>query len=247
MHLRVESIDETLPSHKAAMKYYQAQALRAQQISYGYLSRHARDFDLAILNNGMSFEPAHFAAQARKIGLDFITLDKFAFRHVRLLTHGDDLFSFRDLDVLWKRREELGYLDEPFYSQALARASELLHERRTASQRNWAWKYQNSPGQSDGDAFQQAGIDHSKPFNLICPNVPFDAGFYLLTKLFGSMREWLLETTRLLLQETDINIVIRIHPGGSASYRCTGSQLAEPSGSRSGAECARHRIEPKRR
>ncbi|MGE3149757.1 MAG: hypothetical protein AB7K04_11885 [Pseudorhodoplanes sp.] len=213
MHLRAETIDENLPHHAEALAFYREESRNAHRTARNFLSRNAKDFDLLIPGNGMSFVLAHFAHVAKQVGLDFVTLDKFAFRHVRLMNHGDGLFSFDDLGRLWRERYALGFETEPFRSEACARAMEILNERRMASQRNWTWSYQSVPGQEAEDAFRAAGVDPSKPYVLICTNVAFDAGFYNFTTLFSTMREWLVETVSFLLRETDVNVVVRVHPG----------------------------------
>ena len=47
---------------------------------------------------------------------------------------------------------------------------------------------------------------------LICPNVPFDAGYEGWLEIFPSMRDWLTETVRFLLDHTPWKIVARAHP-----------------------------------
>lgn len=201
-----------------ALDHYREIGLRSQRIAHSFFAAHGGEFDLALIANGMTFEQAHFAHVARALGIEFVTYEKFAFRHVRVVTHGDGIFSFRDLTALWKRRVELGFLDPPFRAMALARSQELLNERRRASTRNWAWKYQFAPDQTDDASLAAAGLSPGEPYVLVCTNVPYDAGFLRLTTIFPSMREWLVETVRFLLENTDITVVVRVHPGEALHY-----------------------------
>jgi hypothetical protein len=134
------------------------------------------------------------------------------------MTHGDGIFTFRDLTTLWRRRAELGFLDRSFHSMALRRSQALLDERRRASIRNWAWKYQFAPDQTDDATMAAAGLSPCEPYVLVCTNVPYDAGFLRLTTIFPSMRDWLVETVRHLLNNSELPVVVRVHPGEALHY-----------------------------
>src|SRR3569833_3721313 len=140
------------------------------------------------------------------------THERFAFRKVRTVNHGDDFRNFSDLESPWQYRERLGYTREPFYSRATERAFALLDERRRASRATWSWTLQNSPNQSTEQALAAAGLSPGDTFALVCPNVPFDAGYDGLLGLFPSMRDWLVSTVRHLLEKTAIHVVVRAHP-----------------------------------
>ncbi len=213
-----ETMSEAEPEMIEALAYYRDMGLRAQRMARNFFASHAGAFDLALIANGMTFENAHVAHVARLFGIDLVTYEKFAFRHVRVATHGDTIFSFRDLAMLWKRRAELGFESEPFRSMAVARSQALLNERRRASVQNWAWKYQFAPNQTDEACLAAVGLKPDQPYILVCTNVPYDAGFLRLTTIFPSMRDWLIETVRYLLDQTQLTVVVRVHPGEMLHY-----------------------------
>ena len=93
------------------------------------------------------------------------------------------------------------------------RALTLLDERRRGSTANWGWVLQKSPKQTLGETLRVAGIEDGRRFVLVCTNVPYDAGYACLLGLFSSMREWLLETVKFLLDQSDVHVVVRAHPG----------------------------------
>jgi hypothetical protein len=212
MRLGCETIDRKNPEHVQTFDHYRALSEQSQHIAHGFLSRHHKDFDLALIPNGMTFEGAHFAQAAPQYHLNYVTFEKFAFRKIRFAAHEDVVFSFRDFSVLWDRRAELGFENEPFRSQAIARAGELLDERRRSSTQHWALKYQIAPNQTDIEALRAAGLKQGQPFVLVTTNVPYDAGYYHYTQIFPSMKEWLVQTVRCLLDTTDVQVVVRIHP-----------------------------------
>jgi Capsule polysaccharide biosynthesis protein len=218
MYTRRETLDMTDPDTKAAWAYYERQARSSRATATAYLSRHRDDFDLVLIPNGATFETAQFCQVARTLGLPVNTFEKFDFRGVRVLNHGDHFLAFNDMDAAWRQRKTLGYHEEPFRSFAVNRALELLGERRRASTANWGWALQKSPHQTVKETLREAGVDDGKPFVLVCTNVPYDAGYSTLLGLFPSMREWLLQTVRFLLTKTDIHVIVRAHPGEAASY-----------------------------
>lgn len=217
MRLQRESIDASSSEDAESLAYYRDSGAAAQKMAWGFLSERRGDFDLAIVGNGTTFEPANVCNVLRRCGIPLNTYEKFAFRNVRVMNHGDDFRSFHDLDLVWDRRIELGYTGA-FRDFAAAKARTLVDARRRSSTATWAWALQRSPEQDTDDALRDAGVDALKPFILICTNVPYDAGYDKLCRIFPSMREWLVHTVRLLLDRTDLQVVVRAHPGESAHY-----------------------------
>lgn len=218
MCLLRETLDMEDPETLKAWAYYEGQARQAQKIAWSHLSRRRAQYDLCVIANGTTFEGAQFCRVSRALGIPVNTFEKFAFRNVRVMNHGNDFRTFNDLELAWNRRSELGYHTEPFYRFATARAARLLDERRRSSKETWAWTLQSAPLQSTDEAIRAAGIETAKPFVLVCTNVPYDAGYDGLLGLFSSMREWLRETVRYLLEDTGVHVVVRAHPGEAAHY-----------------------------
>jgi hypothetical protein len=218
MCVRCETIDMDDPEVAAAWSYYEAQARRSHAIAMSYLSRHRDEIDLLLVPNGSTFESAQFCQAARALGIPVNTFEKFDFRQIRVMNHGDHFLAFDDLDAVWNQRRALGYLDEPFHGFATARALELLDERRHASTVHWGLALQKSPDQSLTDTLRVAGVDDGRRYVLVCTNVPYDAGYGGLLGLFPSMRAWLLATVKSLLDDSQIHVVVRAHPGEAAHY-----------------------------
>ncbi len=218
MRLLRESLDASDPEQAATMSYYRTQGSRTQQIAYGYFSRHADDFDLALIPNGTTFEGSHLRHVAALHGIPCVTYEKFAFRRVRVMTHGDDFRAFNDLEAVWNQRRDLGLSEPAYLAFAANRAAQLMDERRKSSTTTWAWTLQRAPAQDAAAALVDAGIDPAQPFVLVCTNVPYDAGYDKLTRIFPAMKVWLVETVRHLLAHTDLQVVVRAHPGEAAHY-----------------------------
>ncbi len=209
MATRRELLDANDPEVGANLAYYEGVARLGQRVAWSYLSAHARDFDLCLIPNGTTFEAAQFCHVAQLLGMLLNTFEKFSFRSVRMINHGDHCMGFDDLDFYWGRRQAAGYETEPFYSRACERAMQLLNEHRMGSTANWTMKLQTAPTLSAEEVQKALGI---RGCVLVCTNVPFDAGYMELTTVFQSMRSWLIETVRFLLRQTNLQVVVRAHP-----------------------------------
>ena len=209
---------ETIDRNDPAWAYYEELARRSRAIAMAYLTRHRGDYDLLLVANGATFEPAQFCQAAKALGIPVNTFEKFDFRGIRVINHGDHFLAFDDLDAVWRQRRALGYLDEPFHGFAVNRALKLLDERRRASTAHWGVALQKSPHEPVEDSLRAAGVVDGRRYVLVCGNVPFDAGYGFLLGLFPSMRAWLLDTVRWLLEHSDLHVVVRAHPGEAAHY-----------------------------
>ena len=212
MRVRQETYDPADPQVVFAHRHYSRLGRQAQQLARAWLGRHREAIDLCLIPNGASFENAQFCHAAKALDIPVNTFEKFAFSKVRTITHGDAFFNFFDLDRIWSRRRELGFLDEPKRSIVRKQAWDLLDQRRNSAGNAWDWQYQKATRSHSEDELQRRFAIERGRFVLICPNVPFDAGYEGWLGLFTSMRGWLVETVEHLLAHQDLPIVIRAHP-----------------------------------
>ncbi len=56
------------------------------------------------------------------------------------------------------------------------------------------------------------GLRPDERFALVCPNIPFDASYRDLLNRFSSMREWLIESVKYLVERPEIRTVVRAYP-----------------------------------
>jgi hypothetical protein len=217
MRLQRETIDSGRAEDAEVLEHYRRTGARTQQMASRFLSGRRDHFDLAVVGNGTTFESANVCNVLKRVGIPLNTYEKFAFRSVRVMNHGDDFRSFLDLDLVWNLRDQLGYAGS-YREFAVRKARALVDARRRSSTDTWAWTLQRSPSQSTLEALAAAGVDPQRPFVLVCTNVPYDAGYDKFCRIFPSMREWLVHTVRLLIERTDLQIVVRAHPGEAAHY-----------------------------
>lgn len=212
MRMRREHLDREEHETDQALHYYGEIGRNAQIAAHRYFSHHRDEFDLCLIANGASFENGHFAQMALAHGIPLTTHEKFAFSKVVVVNHGGAFFHFSDLDRIWNRRRELGFLNEPLRSFAIRKGRELFDQRRYSTGNAWGWQYQKGrPTQSADEIEKRLGVTRDG-FVLICPNVPFDAGYDGWLQLFPSMRQWLVETVRFLLKNGSSKVVVRAHP-----------------------------------
>lgn len=173
----------------------------------------AHRYDLCLVGNGTTFEGAHVCRILNELGQPVNSTEKFAFRGVRVINHGDHFLNGDDIDLIWASRDQLGYMREPYLSRFLQQARKSIQERAMNSTETWLWELQRATAQSESEALREAGIPSDRPFILLCPNVVFDAGYGKITNVFSSMKDWLFGTIEFLLQNTGHLIVVRAHPG----------------------------------
>lgn len=211
MSIQMETIDRSDPTVRSLHDHMRQIGVNAQVAIRNHFSR--TRYDIAIVGNGTTYEGAHVCQILRELGQPVNGTEKFAFRGVRVINHGDNFLAGDDIGYIWDRREALGYTRKPFLSVALRQAERSIKERSQNSTETWYWELQHAVNQSDQDALAAAGIPSDKAFILICPNVVFDAGYGKITNVFPSMKEWLVETILFLLSNSSHLIVVRAHPG----------------------------------
>ncbi len=210
MAYQKEDLDLADPVVRGLFDHYVEAGERAQVA----IRNHLKDnrYDIYLVGNGCTFEGSHACRIFKEAGYPVNTFEKFAFRGVRVINHGDHFLNGDDIDVIWNRRDELGYGREPYWSTFRQRAEESLRERSRGSTSTWLWELQQAGQQSAEAAFETAGLNENSEFVLICPNVPFDAGYEKITDVFASMKEWIFATVKYLLEETNQIVVVRCHP-----------------------------------
>lgn len=227
------TIDETSVSRQAlydTVMAYQKEDLDFQDPEVAFIHHHmlkigrtaqiaARNhfkkhrYDIALIGNGSTFENAQFCNVLTELGIPFNTFEKFAFRGIRVINHGNHALNGDDIDLIWSHRDELGYTKEYYLSKFCGQSLKAIQERSQNSTEYWIWELQREVNQSQQEALQKAGIPTDKTFILICPNVVFDAGYGKITNIFPSMKDWLIGTVKILLENTKHSVVVRAHPG----------------------------------
>jgi len=211
MCVRQEHFDPNDPETASALAYYTETGRLAQRAATGFLRAHSGEFDLALVANGASFESGHFCAAAAACGLTVNTIEKFAFARALVVNHGGPFYHFADLDRAWTHRHEIGFGTGTGRARLAAAGWELLDQRRGTRGGAWGWQYQKAKPRRTQAELEALLGQRAGGFVLVCPNVPFDAGYESWLTVFPSMRTWLVETIRALLAAGE-RVVVRAHP-----------------------------------
>jgi hypothetical protein len=171
-----------------------------------------QNFDICIIPNGATFENSQIIKNAQKFKINFNTYEKFAFKNALTMTHQGPFVEHLDLDIiidlLKKNNTEHGKIKNIIKKKSL----DLLFERKHSTGNHWGFKYQKRLGL---DSYTKKWLKTNikdKKYVLICPNVPFDAGYGSFNGAFPQMKKWLLDTTEFILSNSDLTVVVRAHP-----------------------------------
>lgn len=215
MTVRMERLDLDDPDVLSAFEHFRSIGRDAQSAAWSWFKEEGHQFDIVLLGNGASFENAQLLHVAKSCGIPVTTYEKFAFSKARTVTHGAPFFSFDDLDVLLEESSRVRLDQADVRRLVCERAWNLLNQRKTSSGMAWGWQYQKGTlSLRDVELLGRFGLERDG-FVLVCPNVPFDAGYGAWLTIFPSMRDWLERSVKYLLANSDLTIVIRAHPAES--------------------------------
>lgn len=212
MKIRKERLDFSDKYIQDAALYYHSLAENALSAALSYFQHYSNNIDLLLIANGASFESAYFLHAAKYFNIPVTTFEKFAFSNARTITHGGPFYSFTDLDIIFEEASRIK-LNNPHIREAICeQAWQLLKQRKTSSGSAWGWQYQKKTRSASSIIFLKQFKLKTNEFVLICPNVPFDAGYGSWLTIFPSMRDWLVRSIQYLITHTDLMIIVRAHP-----------------------------------
>lgn len=114
-----------------------------------------------------------------------------------------------DISEYWQR-------DEPHIltSDRKARVQRVIDSRqRMRSEGVSVFRYQSADVAPAEQIRRELNLIPNLPVVLICPNVPYDAAYYVEGKrCFSTMWEWLVNTIEYFVRRDDCQIIIRSHP-----------------------------------
>jgi Capsule polysaccharide biosynthesis protein len=163
--------------------------------------------DVVLIPNGLILEMGIVFRVARYLGIDAVT---YEFNDQR-----EQIWLAQNSSIM---RQETDYLvdarcSQPMTDEMFERVADLENARRGA--RVWGkskrlWQYVSSQG---ADATRkQVGLD-DRPVVMLAANVLGDSLTLGRDIFAASMTEWITKTVQYFAKRTDVQLVIRVHPG----------------------------------
>lgn len=171
--------------------------------------------DVVIIPNGVVVELGVVYQVARYLGIPVVTYEFSEEREQLWLSQGEEVMHL-NTDELWQARGCLRLTDE---QHTLIQALEAARQgARSFGKSDRLW--QEIPTQGSMQARSALGLD-SRPIVLLATNVLGDS-LILGRNIFSrSMAEWITRTVQFFAKRTDVQLVIRIHPGEKYTHGAT--------------------------
>lgn len=199
--LQVEDVSLESELYNLRLKRNQA----AAQSAFSYLQKNRPD--VIILPNGTILEFGVIYQVARALGIPVVTYE-FGEQRNRVWLAQDAEVMRQDTSDLWKARQH-----QPLTSEQLGQVRKLFAARQRGSLwENFARRWQGVPYEGGSQVRSALGLD-GRPIALLATNVIGDS-LTLGRQVFSdSMTEWLERTVKYFATRSDVQLVVRIHPG----------------------------------
>ncbi|MDI6693630.1 MAG: hypothetical protein QME21_01170 [Anaerolineales bacterium] len=209
--LQVETVDPD-DTHSEAARLYRLRLERNLQAAAAVLgwmqnSGLGQHPDLIITPNGSILEMGAVYQVARVAQIPVVTYE-FGEQRGRVWFAQNDEVMLQNTDELWRARQGRS-LTQSQWEQIRA-----LYASRQNGQlwENFSRLWQEAPSQSGEQVRQALGLDE-RPVVLLAANVIGDS-LTLGRQIFSqNMTDWLERTVKYLAQRSDLQLVVRIHPG----------------------------------
>ena len=205
--LQMENVDLENPT-TPSWQLFQLRQERNTQAALAFISwiqKHQPD--VIITPNGMILEMGVLYQVARALHIPVVTYE-FGEQRDRIWLARNAEVMRQETSDLWAVRHDLA-LDINQWQQV----QELFASRQRASLwENFSRRWQGQPNVGGEQVRQELNLDQ-RPVVLLAANVIGDSLTLGRQVFSASMTEWLQHTTRYFVDHTDIQLVIRIHPG----------------------------------
>lgn len=176
-------------------------ALRAMN----WLTKH--DPDIVIIPNGSILEMGVFYQVAKYLDIPTVTYEFGEQRNRIWLALNDEVMK-QETDELWA-----AYKDRQVSDNELEKLQELFSSRRKADLwENFSRRWQTLPSQGGEQVRESLHLDE-RPIVLLAANVIGDSLTLGRQTFTSNMTEWLERTAKYVAERSDLQLIIRIHPG----------------------------------
>jgi hypothetical protein len=196
---------EHVNEKSAIFQLRQTRNLSAGRSIYSWLMSNRPD--VIIVPNGTIFEFGVVYEVAQFLKIPVVTYE-FDNQQQRIWLAQNDKVMRQDSEALWKAFE-----NKPLTNDESVKIHALFESRKKASVwKNFSRLWQSIPAEGVQQAREKLGLDN-RPVVLLATNVLGDS-LTLGRQVFSqSMQEWIERTVQYFAGRTDVQLVIRIHPG----------------------------------
>jgi hypothetical protein len=200
-----EEVDMNNPDDRALYDLRVERNTFAAKAAFEYLQ--AKKPDVVLIPNGLILEMGIVFRVARYLNIDAVTYEFNDQREQIWLAQNSSIMK-QDTDYIVNARCHLPVTDEMF-----ERVADLENARRGA--RVWGkskrlWQYVSSQGAQE--TRKMLGLDE-RPVVMLAANVLGDSLTLGRDIFAASMTEWITKTVQYFAKRTDLQMVIRVHPG----------------------------------
>ena len=198
---QLEKVDRDSDLYKLRLARNTEAALKA----INWLMTHSPD--VVIIPNGSILEMGIFYQVANYLDIPTITYE-FGEQRNRIWLALNKEVMRQETDDLWA-----AFRDRPITNNELEKVRDLFGSRKNADLwKNFSRRWQTLPSQGGEQVRQSLGLD-DRPVALLAANVIGDS-LTLGRQMFSSnMTEWLERTVKYVAERSDLQLVVRIHPG----------------------------------
>lgn len=199
---------------EAILKRFFLAALIAKKVSENIFS--LKKYEIVILHHGIYVPQGIIAQVAKKYNVKVVTYT-VAYKKKAFIFSHDESYEKTMMNEpvdLWKNID----LDKKIEKRII----DYLISRRHGHN-DWTYYFKN-PDFNIKQALVKYGVDINRPIISIVPNIIWDAQLIYPNNIFKNMMEWLFETLSFF-ENTNLQLIIRSHPGEINSERITKQQV----------------------
>lgn len=198
---QVENVDRSAPL------FHLRQERNLQAAAQAKKTLESLNPDLVIIPNGSILEFGAVYKTARYLQIPVVTYEFGEQRDRIWFAHNDEVMR-QNTDVLWE-----AFQATPLNEEEWGQIRELFASRQKASLwENFSRRWQDMPSQGGKQVRLELGLDN-RPIALLPANVIGDS-LTLGRQIFtDTMTRWLVETVEYFSRMSEIQLLVRIHPG----------------------------------
>lgn len=177
----------------------------AAQRAMNWMTTHSPD--VVIIPNGSILEMGVFYQVAKYLDIPTMTYE-FGEQRNRIWMALNREVMRQETDELWA-----AYKDRPIMNNQLKKVRDLFSSRRKADLwKNFSRRWQILPSQGGKQVKEALELDE-RPVALLAANVIGDSLTLGRQTFTSNMTEWLKRTVVFIAERSDLQLVVRIHPG----------------------------------